>query len=780
MKRLLIILLVVCQSQLYAQTLNLKKNQRFSFETFSFSKYEPNLPGNLLTYKMVDFKVLKKSKDHYEMSVLESKKLYLLNGNLQDSKLPIQEQLKTFDAVAAKVLSTTPYIITTDYTNNVIAIKGLEEIRAKITAALEDLKVPDGIRPNKLLLESTFSNAAFIKRMKRFFPTVDAIALDSTYVGKGEAKTGSSTNGEPTIWVTNETLDSNITTTNMGKEKKTGLLVNSNNYQMSQSFTPATNKYSYYSNSEAVNLLSSNINELGFGNLLFQEFNRMFNYSQYYTPQQIAVRKLSGLGTKLQNEKGLLGIADEVKREVDSLDRLFNNDSLSYWAERLNLAGLIGDRSYGDIYERVPYDFITHDFHVMIKLHREYKAGNTSNFNYALELLFKKYVRISNGGYPLNMHILEDLVHNDLAKDIFKATDRETLLQKLKLIEGTEELKNPKIDRIFLALKTYTRAKLATTAEEIVPLLDVSFQGLSNRKGRYRLLIYDELSRTNSPDSIRSAYLDYSIEQFKDILSKIKDVEDRVLTRKYLADAYYRKSLLEKKEGTSYLSLAGDYLPNQQDRQDDNYTLEPENVFLPARDYNEMLLADAGSSQLTSIQKLNKMVDLLIIEPERYQQVKQDYIKANPQGNFKSFLNAALKNKLPSTPLFILKETNGTAVGNKDLKLPFTFIDFWGTWCGACIAEIHLIEALHVDNPAPKLLNVTTIACYDKKNLVEDFMTKKKYNYQVLMSDGKVEKDFKVSNYPTKILLLPNGVYVDIPSRSEYATLITKYLAWEL
>jgi len=78
------------------------------------------------------------------------------------------------------------------------------------------------------------------------------------------------------------------------------------------------------------------------------------------------------------------------------------------------------------------------------------------------------------------------------------------------------------------------------------------------------------------------------------------------------------------------------------------------------------------------------------------------------------------------------------------------------------------------------LLNVTTIACYDKKNLVEDFMTKKNYNYQVLMSDGKVEKDFKVSNYPTKILLLPNGVYVDIPSRSEYSSLITKYLAWEL
>jgi hypothetical protein len=96
------------------------------------------------------------------------------------------------------------------------------------------------------------------------------------------------------------------------------------------------------------------------------------------------------------------------------------------------------------------------------------------------------------------------------------------------------------------------------------------------------------------------------------------------------------------------------------------------------------------------------------------------------------------------------------------------------------VSEIHLVEALHVENPSPDRLKVTTIACFDKKALVDDFMAKKKYSYQVLMSDGKVQQDFKVFNYPTKVLLLPNGVYVDIPSRSEYVSLIQKYLAWEL
>ena len=113
-------------------------------------------------------------------------------------------------------------------------------------------------------------------------------------------------------------------------------------------------------------------------------------------------------------------------------------------------------------------------------------------------------------------------------------------------------------------------------------------------------------------------------------------------------------------------------------------------------------------------------------------------------------------------------------------KGKFLFIDFWGTWCGACVAEIDKIEDLHVNNPVPDKLNVTTIACYDKKSLVDEFMEKKKFSYQVLMSDDKVEKDFKVQSYPTKLLLLPNDVYLLIPFSDDYKTVVKKYTNWEL
>ncbi|MEJ7560046.1 MAG: TlpA disulfide reductase family protein [Pedobacter sp.] len=780
MKRLSVILLLISATLLNAQTLHLKKKQQFKYETLDFSKYEPNVPSSNLNYNVINFEVLKASKGQYLLKVTEPTILSVSNGKLSDSKLPMQEQNKTFEAVAAKVLSTSPLFLTIDKQYNVLGIAGMDQLRAKIATALEEQKIPDGDQPNKFLLEHSYSDAKFIRKLKRIFPKGDALNLDSAYVGKGKTKTGSSKNDGDIVWVDHETLDSNMTSTNMGKEKKTGLLMNYRQDYVSQTLLLDTKKLSFSANSDAINLVSSNINNLGFDNLLFEEFDKIFHYKEYYTPEQIAVRHLAGLSDKLQNQKGKLGVADEVKRQVDSLDRLFSDDNLNYWAARLNLAGLIGDRSYGDLYEKVPYDALTRDYHVMMKARREYQAGNSNNLNYAIELLFRKFSRMSEQGYPLNMHIIEGLLHNDLAKDVLQTNNIETLRKKLKLIEDTELLKNPKVDKMFLALKTYTRARLASTPDEIIPLTKISFDGLSNRKGRYRILIYDELVRAKVADSVRNAYLDYSIEQFKNTLAALAKGEDRVLTRKYLADAYYRKSLLDSKGSISYLSLAGDYMPDQQDKLDANYTLEPEYVFLPAKDYNQMLMSSSGSSLLTPEQKLYKMIDLLIIEPERYEQIKVDYVKAYPKGDFKMFLSKALKSKLPSTPAFLLKETSGRSVSSKVFEQPFTFIDFWGTWCLACVDEIHLVEALHANNPAPEKLKVTTIACYDKKYLVDDFMTKKKYGYQVLMSDGQVEHDFKVSHYPTKVLLLPNGVYLGIPSRSEYSTLITKYLDWEL
>ncbi|RYE57967.1 MAG: TlpA family protein disulfide reductase, partial [Sphingobacteriales bacterium] len=202
--------------------------------------------------------------------------------------------------------------------------------------------------------------------------------------------------------------------------------------------------------------------------------------------------------------------------------------------------------------------------------------------------------------------------------------------------------------------------------------------------------------------------------------------------------------------------------------------------FTPFIAYTDLFLASGGTSGMTEEAKLSKYVDMVILEPERYAILKDNYMKVYPKGDFKSFFSNALKSKLPAVPKFSLNERSGKVVANKDQQNKFVFVDFWGTWCGACIAEIDKIEKVHLNNPAPEKLLVTTIACYDKKKNVDDFMAKEKYTYEVLMSDGKVENDFKIRSYPTKLLLLPNGVYLTISFYSNYEDILNKYLKWEI
>lgn len=65
-----------------------------------------------------------------------------------------------------------------------------------------------------------------------------------------------------------------------------------------------------------------------------------------------------------------------------------------------------------------------------------------------------------------------------------------------------------------------------------------------------------------------------------------------------------------------------------------------------------------------------------------------------------SFKSSAQKEVLSSTPPaklpshILLEDTNGNVVSLSDFKGKFIIIDFWASWCSACMAEMHHIERL--------------------------------------------------------------------------------------
>ncbi|MCL5246126.1 TlpA family protein disulfide reductase [Cellulophaga sp. 20_2_10] len=112
--------------------------------------------------------------------------------------------------------------------------------------------------------------------------------------------------------------------------------------------------------------------------------------------------------------------------------------------------------------------------------------------------------------------------------------------------------------------------------------------------------------------------------------------------------------------------------------------------------------------------------------------------------------------------------TNTTIDGKefdlKSLRGKYVLIDFWGTWCGPCIAEMPTVKK-YQENYKNNLV-VVGINSGDKKQVMIDFITSKGYNWIQLMSKkGNNQNDlvskFNISGFPTKFIISPEGIILE-------------------
>lgn len=124
-------------------------------------------------------------------------------------------------------------------------------------------------------------------------------------------------------------------------------------------------------------------------------------------------------------------------------------------------------------------------------------------------------------------------------------------------------------------------------------------------------------------------------------------------------------------------------------------------------------------------------------------------------------------------PEFDLVDMQGKKWKLADLKGKRTFVNFWATWCGPCIAELPWVEKLHARLKDRENVQVVTINADDNRALVEPFLRQRGLTFAVLPARDFVIETLRVTGFPTSWIVDAEGVV-----RNEQAAFTAEPARW--
>ncbi|MEO6681629.1 MAG: TlpA disulfide reductase family protein [Ginsengibacter sp.] len=281
----------------------------------------------------------------------------------------------------------------------------------------------------------------------------------------------------------------------------------------------------------------------------------------------------------------------------------------------------------------------------------------------------------------------------------------------------------------------------------------------SGNSGRYALLVYKMFKENIAPEDA-SGYLSQITERLKSLYEDSKNDKRRV-QQAHLAYAYY---LNYKASNQSDSELAGQMLEKaaffSPKAEGPDYSSFYDRLFLKSKEnYQEDYLTLLAATGKTDQALKDYIEEFLKSQDKTFNGIKSFYVKNYGAENFGTFFKDDVLSKLENAPAFDLLNLKAKNYSLKEKKGKWIIIDFWGTWCGPCVAEMPDINKFYneIKNDPDSNIEFVSIACLDKQEKVESFLEKNKYNIPVLMSDSKVEQDYKVRAYPTKFIISPEG-----------------------
>ncbi|HTE47468.1 MAG TPA: redoxin domain-containing protein [Gemmatimonadaceae bacterium] len=102
-----------------------------------------------------------------------------------------------------------------------------------------------------------------------------------------------------------------------------------------------------------------------------------------------------------------------------------------------------------------------------------------------------------------------------------------------------------------------------------------------------------------------------------------------------------------------------------------------------------------------------------------------------------------------AVPGFTLPDLEGRVVKSDSLRSQTVIVNFWGTWCGPCVAEMPELQQFYEKYKNDKSVAIFTIA--NDKDVAElrEWMAKRNLTIPTLFDDGYVEKTAQMHVFPT-------------------------------
>ena len=100
-------------------------------------------------------------------------------------------------------------------------------------------------------------------------------------------------------------------------------------------------------------------------------------------------------------------------------------------------------------------------------------------------------------------------------------------------------------------------------------------------------------------------------------------------------------------------------------------------------------------------------------------------------------------------PSFKLPDLNGKIVDSDSARGQYLVVNFWGMWCGPCVAEMPELQQFYDKYRNDKSVSIFTIS--NDKDLAElrEWMAKRKLTIPTLFDDGFVAKTAQIHAFPT-------------------------------